>query len=90
MKISPNVHEVRLIVHQIMEDLGVARTDIQNNLSETVRIEDGRCLARSYRVDQYLAMWLIDVGILQFYDEQGNMVRRANLFAEIESRGMAA
>jgi hypothetical protein len=59
-------------------------------MTETVRIEDGRCLARSYRADRYLAMWLIDVGILQFYDDQGNMVHRANLFAEIEPRRMAA
>lgn len=89
MFVSPNAGEVRQIVQRIMQDLGVSHSDL-DDITETVRVEDGRCLARSYRVDRYLAMWLIDVGILQFYDENGNMLRRANLFAEIEPRRIAA
>ena len=89
MRVSPNVHQVRNMVCQILTDLGVEKQEI-SNLTETVRVEDGRCLARSYRADRFLAMWLVDVGILQFYDDEGNMVRRANLFAEIEPRRMAA
>lgn len=89
MRISPSADEVRLMVRQVLSELGVQR-DALRDLSETVRIEEGRCLARSYRVDRFLAMWLIDVGILQFYDDEGNMVRRANLFAEVETRRMAA
>ena len=89
MLVSPTAVEVRQIVHRIMQDLGVSQCEI-DDISETVRIEEGRCLARSYRADGYLAMWLIDVGILQFYDKDGNMLRHANLFAEIEPRRIAA
>ena len=89
MRISPRTDEVRTLVRKILTDLGVTNHEI-DQLTETVRIEDGRCMARSYRADRFLAMWLIDVGILQFYDDEGNMVRRANLFVETEPRRMAA
>ena len=37
-----------------------------------------------------MAMWLIDIGIVQFYDEDGNMLHRTNLLAEVNPRRMAA
>ncbi|MCA9211648.1 MAG: hypothetical protein KDB27_01165 [Planctomycetales bacterium] len=89
MLVSPSAVEVRQIVRRILQDLGVSQADL-DDMSETVRVEDGRCLARSYRAAGYLGMWLIDVGLLQFYDEEGNMIRHANLLAEIEPRRVAA
>ena len=53
-------------------------------------VDNGRCMARCYRVSNLLAMWLKDVGILQFYDDEGRMLRRANLFAEVEPKAAAA
>ena len=35
-------------------------------------------------------MWLVDVGLVQFYDEQGNMLRTINLLLELEPQRMAA
>ena len=72
--------------------LSIARLteDDLEDLIETPMIEDGRCIARSYRVSTFLAMWLVDIGILQFYDESGRMLRRTNLLAEVEPRAAAA
>jgi hypothetical protein len=90
MLVSPNAFEVRWIVDQTFQRfLGLSADDLVH-LREIPTIDDGRCIARSYRVKNYLAMWLIDVGILQFYDDEGRMLRRANLFAEVEPRTMAA
>lgn len=90
MLVSPTPKEVRWIVEQSLQRyFSVADEDLED-LLEVPMVEGGRCIARSYRVSNLLAMWLIDVGILQFYDDQGRMLRRANLFAEIEPRAAAA
>ena len=41
-------------------------------------------------VDHLMAMWLADIGLIQFYDCEGNMLRTVNLFAEIAPLRMAA
>ena len=91
MQICPDAAEVRSIVRRIFLELGVTEVVLQD-LSENVLIDEGRTCARSYRIANLMAMWLVDVGIVQFYDDEGNMLRRANLLAEIEptSRRMAA
>ncbi len=90
MLVSPNAAEVRWIVDQTFQRYFRLTEDDLAELIETPMIDDGRCIARSYRVSTFLAMWLIDVGILQFYDQSGRMLRRANLFAEVEPRAAAA
>ena len=52
------------------------------DLQETIRIDRGKCVARTYRVDDLMAMWLLDIGIVQFYDGDGNMLATINLLAE--------
>lgn len=90
MLVSPNASEVRWIVDESFKRFYRLTNDDLAELVETPMIEDGRCIARSYRVSSFLAMWLIDIGLLQFYDENGRMLRRANLLAEIEPRAAAA
>ena len=84
MLVSPTPTEVRWIVEQSFQKYFHLTDEDLEDLVEIPMIDNGRCMARSYRVSNYLAMWLQDVGILQFYDEHGAMLRRANLFAEIE------
>ena len=89
MRICPDAVEVRAIVRRAFLDLGITDA-VLSDLSETVLVDEGRACARSYRIAEFMAMWLIDVGIVQFYDNEGNMLRRVNLLAEIEPRRMAA
>jgi hypothetical protein len=59
-------------------------------INETVLIDQGRYVARSYRIEGYLAMWLVAVGILQFYDDCGRMLATINLFETLRPKRMAA
>lgn len=90
MLVSPTDNEVRWIVEQSFQRYFSISDAELDELTENSVVDDGRCIARSYRVANYLAMWLKEVGILQFYDDRGRMLRRANLFAEIEPRSAAA
>ena len=90
MLVSPTDNEVRWIVEQSFQRYFSVSDEEMLDLNESGVVDDGRCIARCYRVANYLAMWLKDVGILQFYDDRGRMLRRANLFAEIEPRSAAA
>jgi hypothetical protein len=59
-------------------------------IEETILIDQGRYVARSYRAEGYLAMWLVAVGIVQFYDEGGRMLATVNLFESLPPKRMAA
>ena len=89
MTVKPDPHEVRRLVIQIFEELGAALPTLFD-LEETILIDDGKHAARSYRVQDYMAMWLLEVGIVQFYDADGNMLATFNLFKELEPSKMAA
>jgi hypothetical protein len=89
MTICPNPERIRTIVFRTFLELDVDE-DALADLDERVVLDEGRYVARSYRVDNYLAMWMIDVGLVQFYDHHGNMLRTVNLFEEIEPQRMAA
>jgi hypothetical protein len=89
MTISPDPSQIRTIVFRTFLELDVDEERLQD-LDERIMLDDGRYVARSYRVDDFLAMWMIDVGLVQFYDGEGNMLRTVNLFEEIEPQRMAA
>ena len=82
MIVAPHPSEIRDLVFRTFLEFDVEE-DALEELDERMLIDDGRYFARSYRVDNLLAMWLIDVGIVQFYDAEGNMLRTVNLFEEL-------
>jgi len=59
-------------------------------IDETILIDQGRYVARSYRAAGCLAMWLVSAGILQFYDHRGEMLTTINLFESLRPQRMAA
>ncbi len=70
---------------------GQAPSDMQSpEIDETVLIERGRCVARTYRAAGLMAMWLLAVGIVQFYDDQGRMLGTVNLFRTLRPERMAS
>lgn len=89
MTISPDPEQIRNIVFRTFLELDIPE-DCLNDLDERLLLDEGRYVARSYRVDDFLAMWMIDVGLVQFYDGNGTMLRTVNLFEEIEAQRMAA
>ena len=89
MVVAPHPDQVRTVVFQTLLEFDVDE-DALEDLDERILLDSGKYVARSYRVDNYMAMWLIDAGIVQFYDGDGNMLRTVNLLEEAPARRLAA
>jgi hypothetical protein len=89
MRMDPLPHEVRDLVLQTLQDFGLPVFGPMD-LDETVLVDEGRYVARTYKADGYMAMWLLAIGIVQFYDADGNMLLTVNLLEEMEPQRMAA
>lgn len=89
MTVSIDPADVRQIVVQSFLELDATEEAVEE-LEEKLLIEEGRYFARSYMAEELMAMWLIEVGVLQFYDADGNMLRTVNLFEELLPVRMAA
>ncbi len=89
MRVMPSAAEVRRLVADIFSDLsGDYFGPLE--LDESMRIDGGKLVARTYRSETLLAMWMVEIGLLQFYDEEGQMLRSVNLFEELEPIRAAA
>ncbi len=89
MTVAPHPAQVRTIVVRTFLEFGADKKEL-SSLDENLVIDEGKCVARSYRAEDMFAMWLIGVGIVQFYDANVNMVRNVNLLQEQRERRMAA
>jgi hypothetical protein len=89
MTVAPHPAEVRKIVVRTFLEFGANQIGL-SVLDENLIVDQGKCVARSYRTSELFAMWLIGVGIVQFYDAEGNMLRTVNLLQEQRERRMAA
>jgi hypothetical protein len=89
MRLHMNAADVRELVSSHFLKLGADVDDVAD-VQENIRIDRGKCVARCYRVAEMFAMWLIDVGVLQFYDADGEMLHTVNLFTEMMPTRAAA
>jgi len=89
MMIAPHPDRVRTLVFQTLLEFDVHEDSLED-LDERILLDAGKYVARSYQVDDYMAMWLIEAGIVQFYDADGNMLRTVNLLEEALPRRLAA
>ncbi len=89
MRLEPLPGDVKEIVTRMFVEYG-AELSAVSDLQVAIRVDRGRCIARTYRVDGLMAMWLVEHGILQFYDAGGNMLRTVNLLEDIRPQRAAA
>jgi hypothetical protein len=89
MKANLLPDDVRELVWQVFVRLGAEPANL-SELEETLMVEQGRCAARSYALGGLMAMWLVDVGLVQFYDADGNMLCTLSLRDQAEPRRRAA
>ena len=89
MTVAPRPEYVRQLVVHTLQEFGVTLRGV-SDLKETILIDEGRYLARSYRLQGLLAMWLVEIGIVQFYDAEGTMLRTINLHEESRPQSMVA
>lgn len=81
MSVDPRPDVVRQLVIRVFGELG-ARINAAGDVDEKIRIDGGQYRARTYRCHGWMAMWLIALGVVQFYDRRGNMLRTVNLREE--------
>ena len=89
MRLEPQPTEVLSAVIGMFERFGASPQSLFD-LEETIRIDRGKQVARTYRVDGLMAMWLIGIGIIQFYDADGNMLATMNLIEKAIPQRMVA
>ncbi len=80
---------VRRIALRIFDEFG----DVDEpaaDLDETIILDDGKYVGRTYRAGKLFATWLINVGILQFYDADGDMQKTIDLMGEVRPLRRAA
>mgnify|MGYP006299370001 CR=1 FL=1 len=76
MYVSPN--EMRQVVRNGFQR-HCTRVIFEEDVEECVRVEDGRVLAYCYYMDHLFAMWMVDIGLVQFYDDGGAMLQTLDL-----------
>ena len=89
MRLHMHAADVRNLVTRYFLEFGASAVDAAD-VQENIRIDRGRCVARCYRAAEMFAMWLIDCGVLQFYDAEGEMLHTVNLFTELQPQRAAA
>ena len=89
MRLHMHAADVRHLVSRYFLELGLDPAEV-SDLQENIRIDRGQCVARCYRAAEMFAMWLIDCGVLQFYDADGEMLHTVNLFTELQPQRAAA
>ena len=80
----------RLYEPQFLDAMEEENDPAVPEIDETILIDRGRYVARSYRMEGYMAMWLVGVGIVQFYDARGRMLTTVNLFDSLQPLKIAA
>lgn len=89
MRTEPDPQEVHRLVVWTFRELGVQPFRLIG-LEEEIVVRRERYVARTYRTDDLMAMWLVDVGLLQFYDADGEMLMTINLLERVGQLAVAA
>ena len=89
MLIEPQSSDVLSVVVGMFERFKASPQSLFD-LEEKIHSDRGRHIAHSYQVDGLMAMWLIGIGIVQFYDADGNMLATMNLLEEAVPQRVAA
>ncbi len=89
MTVAPQPEQVRQLVARVFGEFRVPTGNLLG-LNETLLIKGGRYVARTYRAEGLMAMWLLRAGVVQFYDAEGTMLRTVNLLKRLRPHPMAA
>lgn len=75
--------DIRRLVVEFLARTKFAVAD--DSIIETLLIRDGRYFGRSYRAPDAMAMWMIDIGLVQFYAADGEMLGSVSLLEPLEA-----
>ena len=86
--VQQHPNEIKRVVRTAFSELGLTGSELAN-LDESLLVQDGRYFGRSYLAGKYMAMWMIDVHLIQFYGPEGEMLRTIDLAANKQRRHAA-
>lgn len=89
MTIAPHPGDIRRCVLRTLQEVGAEIRSLED-LRETILIDAGACMARTYTAGGYKAVWLLDEGVVRFTDDAGHLLRIMNLYEEMPVARMAA
>jgi hypothetical protein len=89
MTIAPHPIDIRNIVLRTFQEIGATVHSVAD-IRETILVDGGSCMARTYLVGSYKAVWLLEEGTLQFTDGDGRLLRVVNLYEEMPPVRLAA
>ncbi len=89
MEPTVSAARVRKLVVRHFSQHGV-EIQARQDLEERIHCEAGRHIAHCYRAGGLFAMWMVDIGLLQLYDQAGNMLDTLNLLNSSSSGRRAA
>ncbi|MGO9115151.1 MAG: hypothetical protein ACLP9L_38555 [Thermoguttaceae bacterium] len=79
--------EVEQLVARVFLELGAKGV---LDISDTLFIDGGRCLAIAYRADDLSAVWCFEDGTIEFHDSNGKLLQTLKLPKDICPPSMAA
>jgi len=79
---TPHSDEVRQIVARTFQQLGAGDSPVR----ETLFVDRGQCIARTYSTDRFTATWILDEGIVQFHDADKNLLQTLDLSKRSEKQ----
>ena len=68
--------EVERIVARVFRELGAKKA---LDISDTLFIDSGRCLAIAYHAEDLNAVWCFEDGTVEFHDRNGKLLRTLSL-----------
>ncbi len=79
--------EVEQFVARVFIELG-AKKDF--DISDTLFIDGGKCLAIAYHAENLSAVWCFEDGTVEFHDRNGKLLRTLRLPKDISPPSLAA
>jgi hypothetical protein len=79
--------EIKQIVARVFIELGAEKV---SDISDTLFLDGGRCLAIAYHAEDLSAVWCFEDGTVEFRDRSGKLLRTLSLPKDNNSQSMAA
>lgn len=74
----PTPQDVRRLIVEQFHRFGATDASA-DTLAETILIRDGRYRGRTFRAGGLMAMWMVDIGLIQLYGADGEMLAAFSL-----------
>ncbi|QGJ70446.1 Hypothetical protein PBC10988_21430 [Planctomycetales bacterium 10988] len=68
------IQDIRPMIQEAFHALGVSESEL-DQMQDTLLIQDGRFTGRTFRAGNLMAMFMVDIGLIQVYAEHGELLK---------------